>query len=293
MESSGIAGEDSKMTIALIGATGQLGSELASSLGENAALLGRAQIEVTDSASVEAALSAVRPRAVINAAAYNLVDRAEDEPDLALAVNALGPRNVARYCAAHDIPLLHVSSDYVFGLAEDRNTPYAESDAPGPLSAYGTSKLAGEYFVRNLCRRHFIVRTCGLYGHNSVHGNFVETMLRLSEQQSPLKVVDDQQCTPTSTRDLARAILDLIGTEAYGLYHATNAGSTTWYRFAAEIFRLADVDVELIPITTQQFGAKARRPAYSVLDCTRLKKVRGCELPPWQQALAEYMASRP
>ncbi|MEX2287486.1 MAG: dTDP-4-dehydrorhamnose reductase [Planctomycetaceae bacterium] len=281
------------MTIALIGATGQLGSELASSLGENAALLGRAQIEVTDSASVEAALSAVRPRAVINAAAYNLVDRAEDEPDLALAVNALGPRNVARYCAAHDIPLLHVSSDYVFGLAEDRNTPYAESDAPGPLSAYGTSKLAGEYFVRNLCRRHFIVRTCGLYGHNSVHGNFVETMLRLSEQQSPLKVVDDQQCTPTSTRDLARAILDLIGTEAYGLYHATNAGSTTWYRFAAEIFRLADVDVELIPITTQQFGAKARRPAYSVLDCTRLKKVRGCELPPWQQALAEYMASRP
>ena len=281
------------MTIALIGATGQLGSELASSLGENAALLGRAQIEVTDSASVEAALSAVRPRAVINAAAYNLVDRAEDEPDLALAVNALGPRNVARYCAAHDIPLLHVSSDYVFGLSEDRNTPYGESDTPGPLGAYGTSKLAGEYFVRSHCRRHFIVRTCGLYGHNSVHGNFVATMLRLSATQSPLRVVDDQQCTPTSTRDLARAILNLIGTEAYGLYHATNAGSTTWYRFAAEIFRLADVDVEIMPITTQQFGAKAGRPAYSVLDCTRLKKVRGCELPPWQQALAEYMASRP
>lgn len=280
------------MTIAIIGAAGQLGCALTASLRADVAPLGRADIDVTNAASVDAALSAVKPRAVINAAAYNLVDRAEDEPEIAYAVNALGPRSVARYCAANDIPLLHVSSDYVFGFAQDRKTPYVESDAPGPQSAYAASKLAGEYFVRSICPRHFVVRTCGLYGHNSAHGNFVETMLRLSAKQPQLKVVDDQQCTPTSTHDLARAIIDLIGSDAYGLYHATNAGSTTWYRFATEVFRLAKIDVQLQPITTQQYGAKASRPGYSVLDCTKFKSVRGCELQPWQQALAEYLAGR-
>jgi dTDP-4-dehydrorhamnose reductase len=238
-------------------------------------------------------LDAVQPNAVINAAAYNMVDLAEDEPELAHTVNALGPRALAKYCAARDIPLLHVSSDYVFGLDDNRKTPYREDDATGPLSVYGTSKLAGEFFVRSVCPRHFVVRTCGLYGRNAPHGNFVETMLRLAGQGKKLRVVDDQRCTPTSTLHLAGAIRDLLSTTSYGIYHATNSGDATWYQFAAEIFRQMKLDVDLTPITTAEYGARAKRPAYSVLDCSRLRSAIGYELPMWKDAFKAYLASRP
>ena len=280
------------MTIALIGAAGQLGTELPSSLSGDVALLTHGEIELTDASSVESKLAAIRPRLVINAAAYNLVDRAEEEPELAYAVNALGPRNLARFCAAGDVALLHVSTDFVFGLESPRDRPYSEDDVPGPLSAYATSKLAGEHFVRALCRRHYVVRTCGLYGPNPRHGNFVETMLRLAKDGRKLRVVDDQRCTPTSARDLAQAICRLVETEAYGLYHAANSGETTWYGFAAEIFRRRGVDADLAPITSAEYGAPARRPAYSVLDCSKLRKATGFEFQPWQNALADYLQRR-
>jgi dTDP-4-dehydrorhamnose reductase len=162
------------------------------------------------------------------------------------------------------------------------------------LGVYGASKLAGEYFVRALCPKHFVLRTCGLYGRGMSpgKGNFVETMLRLGAERGEVSVVDDQWCTPTSAAGLARSIALHIGTDRYGLYHATCAGSTTWRRFAEEIFRQAGMNVSVKPITTAQFGAKARRPRYSVLDCSKLATTVGRPMPPWEEALAEYLGQR-
>jgi dTDP-4-dehydrorhamnose reductase len=289
------------MRIAILGAYGQLGTALQSELQGEICALRHADAELTDAESVTAAISSAAPDAVINAAAYNLVDRAEDEPQTAFSVNALGPRNVALACSARDIPLVHVSTDYVFsGNGEPehpqtpRTVPYTEADPPDPQNAYAVSKLAGEHFVRNIARRHFVVRTCGLYGkvRTGGKGNFVETMLRLAAQRGELRVVNDQECTPTSATDLARAIAALIQTDSYGLYHATNAGSATWYRFACEIFRIARISVKVTPIATGEFGARAKRPSYSVLATSKLSATTGIVLPPWEEALARYLAHR-
>ena len=285
--------------IALVGANGQLGRELRQRLGERAIPLSHADIELTDASSVAAAIASASPDTVINAVAYNLVDRAEDEPKVAFAVNAYGPRNLAIACDARDIPLLHVSTDYVFSgkdktssVERQRSLPYTEADRPDPLCEYAKSKRAGERYVENLCERYFVVRTSGLYGPTTTpgRGNFVQTMLRLGREQDEVSVVNDQTCCPTSTADLAAAIEALIATEAYGLFHATNSGSTTWCEFAREIFRLAAIDVAVQPISSAEFGAKAARPCYSVLNTRKLAGVIGFEMPPWQEALERYLA---
>lgn len=281
------------MTIAIIGAHGQLGADLMRRLGDEALGLTHADIEITDPASVANRLDTISPQVVINTAAYNLVDRAEQEPEAAFGFNAFGPLHLARYCAKRDLALLHVSTDYVFGQDADRTRPYTEEDLPGPVSVYGTSKLAGEHLVRATCPRHFVVRTCGLYGRplSPGKGNFVRTMLRLSRDRDELAVVDDQQCTPTSTADLADALIALLQTDAYGLYHATNSGSTTWCGFARAIFEIAGIEVSVTPITSADFAAAARRPHFSVLDGTRLTDVTGLALRPWREALADYLQS--
>lgn len=288
------------MRIALIGSGGQLGSDLLPRLrkaGHDVTELKHADIELTDETSLRV-LEPLCPELVINVAAYNLVDKAEDEPMVALAVNALGPRFLARLCEFWNCRLLHVSTDYVFGAPPSAVVkPYSETAAPSPTSAYSVSKLAGEHFVQAECPRSFVVRTCGLYGIAALRGagkgNFVETMLRLGRERKQLRVVDDQCCTPTSTADLADALVKLIATDAFGLYHATNSGTMTWCEFAREIFRLAKLDVEVIPITTAEFGAKAQRPTYSVLDCSKLASVIGGPLPDWHDAVARYLTSRP
>ena len=286
------------MRIALLGAEGQLGLELQRQFEAEAIPLSHRDVEITDAQSVSAALQKVEPDLVINAAAYNQVDRAEQEPEKAYAVNALGPRNLAIFCQARRVPLVHISTDYVFsgrvevdGTEAPRRMPYRETDRPEPISAYGVSKLAGECFVRTHCRQHLIVRTCGLYGRTRQPGtgNFVQTMLRLGKEQGEVRVVNDQTCTPTSTADLAQALKALIDAQARGLYHAVNAGSTTWYEFAREIFRLAGIKVDVQPISSAKFGAKARRPCYSVLDCSKLQKTVGFALPPWPEALRRYL----
>lgn len=292
--------ESSPMRVALIGSSGQLGCDLLARLqqaGHEVIALKHADIELTDESSLRV-LEPLCPELVINAAAYNLVDKAEDEAAAALAVNALGPRSLARLCEFWSCRLLHVSTDYVFGVPPPAIVkPYSETAVPSPTSAYSVSKLAGEHFVLAECSRSFVVRTCGLYGlaalRGAAKGNFVETMLRLGRERKQLRVVDDQRCTPTSTADLADALVKLIATDAFGLYHATNSGSMTWCEFARAIFRLAKLDVEVIPITTVEFGAKAKRPAYSVLDCSKLASVIGEPLPDWHDALARYLASRP
>lgn len=288
------------MRIALIGASGQLGSDLLPRLqaaGHDVRPLGHADIEITNAESAASVLESLRPELVINTAAYNLVDKAEEESDAAMAVNGFGPQLLARLAAKNDWRLLHISTDYVFGEPNRvTSAPFTESDVAIPSGRYGLSKLTGEKFVQANCSRHFVVRTCGLYGIAALRGggkgNFVETMLRLGRDRKQLRVVDDQLCTPTATADLADALVKLIATDAYGLYHATNSGSMTWCELAREIFRLAKLDVEVIPITTAEFGAKAKRPTFSVLDCRKLASVIGGPLPDWHDALARYLASR-
>jgi dTDP-4-dehydrorhamnose reductase len=280
------------MKVALIGAAGQLGTALTSTLPPANSLvpLTHAEIEIRDPRSVEAALSAADPDCVINAAAYNFVDRAEDEPNLAHAVNALGPQNLARWCAQHDATLLHVSTDYVFS-DDHRRTPCAETDPAAPASAYARSKFAGEEFVRAECPSHFVVRTCGLYGRaqSAGKGNFVRTMLRMAAEGRPLKVVDDQHCTPSFAIDVATALWKLIASGRFGLYHATNSGVTTWHGLACEIFRVAGLSTQVTAISSRDFPQKAKRPAYSVLDCSKLAATIGIALPTWQDALVRYV----
>jgi dTDP-4-dehydrorhamnose reductase len=282
------------MRIVLFGASGQLGTALSNLLVDDVIPVPHARADLAERSRVIAALDELAPDLVINAAAWNFVDRAEDEPEQAYAVNALGPRTLAQWCAGRDVPLVHFSTDYVFGRDRARITPYVETDAPGPLGAYAVSKLAGEAFVRAICTRHFVVRTCGLYGRSGSagKGNFVETMLRLGHERGEVSVVDDQWCTPTWASDLAWGVARLIQTNDYGLYHATNSGATTWRRMAVEIFRRAGLDVTVRPITTAEYPTKARRPAFSVLDCSRLASKIGGLLPPWEAGLAEYLEQR-
>jgi len=284
------------MVIAVLGATGQLGSELLELWGERSVGLTRDQLDLSDPSTIEATLETIAPEVVVNAAAYNQVDRSESEPAAAMAVNAQGPRQLARWCASRSVRLVHVSTDFVFGSDTSRHEPYAESDETGPLGAYALSKLGGELYVRSGCPDHLVVRTCGLYGHAARRrtggGNFVETMLRLGSAGGPIRVVDDQRCTPTSARVLATAIDSLLDSGCSGLYHATCAGSTTWYELARVIFERTGQDVEVEAITTSEFGAEAQRPGYSVLDCGRLTRDTGYTPPDWNDALTEYLASR-
>ncbi len=283
------------MRIALIGATGQLGSDLLPLLSGDTVPLRHLDIELGDDASVQSKLEAIGPDVVINCAAYNLVDRAEDDPIAAFQVNAFGPRRLAKFCASRDAVLVHFSTDYVFGLDRSRAKPYSETDSPGPLGVYGQSKLSGEFAVRSICPKHFVIRTCGLYGQaarrGAGKGNFIETMLRLGRERPELRVVSDQVCTPTSTHDLAAAVVSLLQTTEYGLYHATNSGHMNWHELASEALRLAGISTPIVPISTTQFGAKAPRPAYSVLNCDRLARVLGRSLPDWHDALARYLKS--
>jgi dTDP-4-dehydrorhamnose reductase len=242
--------------------------------------------------TIAPALEGLHPRGVINCAAYNHVDRAESEPEAAFAVNAFGVRELARCCRAMDSALVHFSTDHVFGGDTAHDQPYQEADAPRPVSVYGASKVAGEYFVRALCPKHYVIRTCGLYGHRGSGGkgtNFVEAILRRARTGVGLRVVDDQRCTPTSAGDLARAVAPLLASGAYGLYHITNGGSCTWFEFAAAILAEASLSVELHPISSTAFGAAARRPAYSVLDCSCHDRLGLTRRRPWREALAEYL----
>lgn len=283
------------MRTAVLGAAGQLGRDLCSRLAGEVIPLGRADADLTDPVRLRDTLSGTRPEIVINCAAYNFVDRAESEPDAAFAVNARAVRDLATICRDLDCTLVHFSSDYVFGLDESRQVPYAESDAPGPVSAYGISKLAGEYFVRAICPKHYVIRTCGLYGvwgSGGKGGNFVETMLRLAGEKKPIRVVNDQRCTPSFTADVAVATVDLIGKGQFGLYHVTNGGDCTWFELAREVFMAAGVSADLTPITSAEFAAAARRPAFSVLSNEALNKVGVSPPRHWSGGLRAYFRAR-
>jgi dTDP-4-dehydrorhamnose reductase len=286
------------MRYAVLGAAGQLGRDLCPRLPGQVVPLSRAGTPVYDLSrpeSLPALFDEVRPDVVINCAAYNFVDRAESEPQEAFAVNAWGVGALARLCGERECLLVHFSTDYVFGLDQTRRHPWTESDAPGPISVYGLSKLAGEYLVRMNCPRHLVIRTCGLYGvwgSGGKGGNFVETMLRLAGQGKPLRVVDDQICTPSYTVDVAETTLALLNAGRPGLYHVANSGSCTWHELARTVFELSSIDANLTPIPSSEYAAPARRPAYSVLDNAALSTLTIPSPRSWREALAAYLQER-
>ena len=280
------------MKIVVLGAMGQLGRDLLPRLPGEVIPVTRADVDLSAPGAIATYIEVTKPDIVINCAAYNLVDKAEADPTAAFAVNAWAVRELAEAC--RNAYLVHVSTDYVYGLEDTRHTPYREEDAPGPVSIYGLSKLNGEYLVRSIAPKHLVIRTCGLYGvwgSGGKGGNFVETMLRVAAQGKPMRVVDDQRCTPTSTRDLATMITGLIERNATGLYHAVNAGDCTWFEFATEIFRLANLHVDLTPIPSSGYPTPAKRPPYSVLNTDKLRLL-GHAPRHWKDALANYLHDR-
>ena len=284
--------------ILVFGGGGQLASELVEIAAANRIALKALtwqEADVTRTREVQAAIAATGPTLVVNAAAYTAVDKAESEPGLAMAVNAEGPRQIAAACARTDVPLLHVSTDYVF--SGEKEGPYVEEDLIAPLGVYGRSKAAGEQAVRETWSRHLILRTAWLYG---VHGsNFLKTMLRLAGESDEIKVVADQRGSPTSTVDLSEAIMRAAtalegGAEPWGTFHVTGSGETTWHGFASRIVE-AQAPVtgkrpKLHAITTAEYPTAARRPRNSVLDCSKFEAVFGYRAPVWTVSVDRTVA---
>ena len=279
--------------VVVIGSKGQLGSDLVRELGgpDQVVPLSHQDMEICDHASTREVLTGLRPDAVINTAAYHRVDDCEDHESRAFETNAAAVLNLGRICNDLDALLVHVSTDYVFGGDGDRTSPYTEEDPPSPLSVYGASKLAGENLLREECRRHLIVRTSGLYGLAGDR-NFVAIMLGLARKGRPLRVVDDQRLGPTYTAHLASKMVQLLAAGARGTVHVTNQGECTWYEFARRLFELAGLTADLTPITSQEFGAKATRPVYSVLANDALTRSGLDPMPHWSQGLADYLFER-
>jgi dTDP-4-dehydrorhamnose reductase len=283
------------MRVAVIGANGQLGTDLCRVFaGQKVSVLPltRREIDVSDSTQVDRVLGALQADVVISTAAFHKVEECEKQPAQSFAVNAVGPRNLALACRQSNAVLVHFSTDYVFDGSERH--PYAESDLPRPLNVYGVSKLAGEHMARLTWERHFVVRTCGLYGvagSAGKGGNFVETMLKKAGEGAPIRVVDDQVLTPTFTGDIAEALSKLIRTEAYGLYHVSAEGECSWYEFARKLFELEKLKVDLRPVSSTEFASPVQRPAYSVLSKQKLSQL-GIVMKTWQEGLASYLAAR-
>lgn len=276
------------MKLLVFGARGMLGSDVmlaADNAGHTVRGFGHMDLDITDADAVADRISLEKPDVVINCAAWTDVDGAEDDPEGATLVNGVGAGNVAHAAAAVGAKVVYISSDYVFDGT--KKTPYVETDQVGPVGAYGKSKLAGEMATAEGNSRCFIVRTSWLFGINGP--NFVDTMLRLGRDHGEVLVVRDQVGSPTYTWHLAYGLIRLIDTDAYGVHHMSATGSCSWYEFAKEIFEKANLEVNTLSASTEDFGRKAPRPAYSVM-------VAGSEdaivLPSWEEGLTGFLAQR-
>lgn len=283
------------MKVAVIGADGQLGVDVVNQFtreGDEVSSLTHTEIEVSEIDSVSTRLKEIRPDVVVNTAAMHHVEKCEQEPQKAFAVNGLGARNLALVSREISATLFHVSTDYVFDGAKQK--PYEETDVPLPLNVYGNTKLSGEQFVRGTCEKYFVLRTSAIYGKNPCRAkgglNFVELMLKLARERGKVRVVDSEFVTPTRTTEIARQIVALSRSDSYGLYHATAEGACSWHEFATEIFHLTNTKVTLGVAGPNEFPMKVPRPLYSVLE-NRALKSRGLNLfQPWQVGLREYLA---
>ncbi|SHH34104.1 dTDP-4-dehydrorhamnose reductase [Tepidibacter thalassicus] len=274
------------MKILVTGANGQLGIDVVNNLSEKYEVIGldAKDLDITNIDNVINTVKRIRPDIIINSAAYTNVDECEENIDLAYKVNGLGARNLAISSLENNSRILHISTDFVFD--GEKNEPYIEFDKPNPLSIYGKSKLVGENFVKDICPRYYILRTAWLYGKNG--NNFVKTMLKLSENNKTLRVVDDQIGTPTYTMDLVKVIEMIIKNDAYGTYHVSNDGSCSWNEFAKKIFEFGNIDIGVLPITTQELNRPAQRPKYSVMRNYMLEIDFNYFIRNWEDALIEY-----
>ncbi|CAM4445371.1 dTDP-4-dehydrorhamnose reductase [Flavobacterium terrigena] len=299
------------MVVLVTGANGQLGQAIQSIVGNYPSIdfvfCSSSELNITDKSNCETVFEKYKPNFCINAAAYTAVDKAESEPEKAFSINVTGAQNIAEVCKIHDTILLHVSTDFVFdakfvdGIAyydRELRLPLksekglTETDVPFPAGVYGLTKLQGEQAIESTWEKHFIVRTSWVYSQFA--NNFMKTMLRLASERDSLSVVADQIGTPTNAVDLAEALLKIITSsqnepiEVYGIYNFSNEGQCSWYDFAAEIFRVNNVSINLQPIPTSAYPTPAKRPAYSVLDKSKIKKVFGIEIKNWEDSLKKF-----
>ncbi|MBQ7775624.1 MAG: dTDP-4-dehydrorhamnose reductase [Lachnospiraceae bacterium] len=276
------------MKVLVTGVKGQLGYDVVKELekrGMEAIGVDIEEMDIMDAASVEMVIGSTAPDAVIHCAAYTAVDAAEDNVELCRKVNAEGPQNIANECKKLDIPMIQISTDYVFdGMGEQLWQP---EDKREPVSIYGQTKYEGELAVQNTLEKYFIVRIAWVFGVNGK--NFVKTMLNLGKTRDRLTVVCDQFGSPTYTYDLARLLVDMVQTDKYGVYHATNEGFCSWYDFACEIFKQAGIEVEVVPVTSDQYPTKAKRPFNSRMSKDKLEENGFERLPAWQDALGRYL----
>ncbi len=274
------------MRILLTGSSGQLGSDIVRACeGAHELFAHDIDLDITDRAAVAARVEELRPELVINAAAYTDVDGAETDREAAYRVNALGPWNLALACQAAGAALMQVSTDFVF--SGEAREPYTEFDRPDPRGVYGRSKYAGEQIVMSLLDRFYICRTSWLYGASG--SNFVKTIMRAGLAREEVRVVNDQEGSPTFSKDLAAKLLEIAATRAYGIYHVSNSGSCTWYEFARLIFSLAGIPTPVVPVTTEELGRPAPRPAYSVLRGLALELAGLEPMRPFAEALEEFV----
>jgi dTDP-4-dehydrorhamnose reductase len=273
--------------IVVFGASGQLGQCLKSVASKEGIagiyFLSSGEADISSPDALKKAFEAYKPQYVINCAAYTAVDKAEDEPEAALKINKTGVENLSDACAEHQSILIHISTDFVF--KGDKAKPLTEQDETKPISVYGQTKLDGEKAIESMLKKFFIIRTGWLYSEYG--NNFAKTMLRLGAEKEELKIIADQVGTPTYAIDLASTILQIInnGSTAYGIYHYSNEGVTSWYDFARAIFDLSGSRVKAIPVKTEEYFTKATRPAYSVLDKSKIKKEFKLEIPYWRDSL--------
>jgi dTDP-4-dehydrorhamnose reductase len=284
------------MKVAVIGATGQLGTDVADAFsrkGDEVFRLTHGDIEISSLDSVRNTLSGLKAELIANTAAMLNVEGCEQEPEKAYVVNAIGARNLATIAQELGAILVHVSTDYVFDGS--KGEPYVETDPAVPLNVYGNSKLAGELFIRATTDRYFILRTSAIFGTNPCRAkggrNFVELMLKLAGERDRISVVTDEVVSPTYTAELAEQIVAITRTDEFGLYHATAEGSCTWYDFAKKIFELTDSIINLSVAAPNEFPAKTRRPKYSVLENQRLKALGLNSFQNWEVGLRSYLAS--
>jgi dTDP-4-dehydrorhamnose reductase len=284
------------MKVLLIGANGQLGSDLFKvfqAAGDMVVPVTHAQLDVCSETQISEAMAEAKPDVVLNTAAYHKVEECEKKSALAFQVNGTAVMHLALASKAAGATLVHYSTDYVFGGYE-KSAPYDETDLPAPVNVYGASKVVGEHLISTYTDRYFAIRTCGLYGvagSSGKGGNFVETMLKKAMAGDAIRVVDDQILTPTYTGDLAQATRNLILTGRYGLYHISSEGQCSWYEFTRYIFERAGLEAKLSPVKSSEFPSPVRRPANSVLSKAKLRAL-GVSIPSWKDALPRYLEER-
>ena len=276
------------MKVLVTGVKGQLGYDVVNELvkrGHTAIGTDIEEMDITDKNSVNSVIMENTPDAVIHCAAYTAVDAAEDNAELCRKINAEGTQNIADVCKELDIKMIYISTDYVFDGQGER--PWEPEDERTPLNVYGQTKYEGELAVQNTLDKYFIVRIAWVFGVNGK--NFIKTMLNLGKTRDSLTVVNDQFGSPTYTYDLAKLLVDMVETDKYGIYHATNEGICTWYEFACEIFKQAGINVKVSPVSASEYPAKAKRPSNSRMSKEKLTEQGFEKLPAWQDALARYL----